>query len=106
MADSDEPSGDAGALRAGYERLRSAVLSGAAGGWRLGHSVLAARGMTAWMSSFGELAPLASCGTGAASPTPLSWSARFPSRADRTVSPTDAEQVVAVLAQMVLPLAA
>jgi hypothetical protein len=51
-------------------------------------------------------ASLASCGTGAASPAPLSSSARFPSRADRTVSPTDAEQVVAVLAQMVLPLAA
>ena len=48
---------DAGALSAGYERLRSAVLSGGAGGWRLGHGVLATRGTAAWMAAVGELAP-------------------------------------------------
>ena len=43
-------------LPRGYERLRAAVLAGGAGGWRLGHGVLCARGMTAWMSAFGGLA--------------------------------------------------
>jgi hypothetical protein len=38
---------------------RRAVLSGA-GGWRLGHGVLSARGMTAWISTVGELVPPAS----------------------------------------------
>jgi hypothetical protein len=42
---------------AGYERLRSAVLSGSAGGWRLGHGVLSARGMVAWMRTIGAAAP-------------------------------------------------
>ena len=80
-------------LTAGYERLRAAVLSGGAGGWRLGHGVLSARGMVAWMSTVGEAAPPASAGTAdPALVTPL--------------PPADADQVVAVLAQMVLPLAA
>ena len=65
MADSDEPRGDAGALSEAYERLREAVLSSGAGGWRLGHGVLSARGMTAWMSAVGELAPPAGTGAGA-----------------------------------------
>ncbi len=80
-----------GALAAGYERLRSAVLSGSAGGWRLGHGVLSTRGMVAWMSTIGEAAPAAST-AGPAPVTPL--------------PAADADQVVAVLAQMVLPLAA
>jgi hypothetical protein len=87
--------GDAGALTAGYERLRTAVLSSSASGWRLGHGVLCARGMVGWMSAFSEAAPPASAGTCAAEPatvTPLPTAA--------------ADQVVQVLAQMVLPLAA
>jgi hypothetical protein len=89
------PCGDPGALTACYERLRAAVLSGSAGGWRLGHGVLSARGMVAWMSTVGEAAPPASAAAGTADPAPA---APLPS--------ADADQVVAVLAQMVLPLAA
>ena len=82
-------------LTAGYERLRAAVLSGGAGGWRLGHGVLCARGMVAWMSTVGDAAPPASAGPGIADPAPVT-----------PLPPADADQVVAVLAQMVLPLAA
>jgi hypothetical protein len=86
---------DAGALRAGYERLRAAVLSGSASGWRLGHGVLSARGMVGWMSAAGSLAPPAPAGTPNAKPAPVT-----------PLPAHDADQVVAVLAQMVLPLAA
>jgi hypothetical protein len=106
VADFDEPRGDAGVLRSGYERLREAVLSGAAGGWRLGHGVLAARGVTAWMSAVGELAPPASGGTAAAGPAPTCSSESRQAPAGRSASLPDADQVVQVLAQMVLPLAA
>jgi hypothetical protein len=82
---------DASALTGGYERLRSAVLSGDAGGWRLGHGVLCARGMVAWMRTIGEAAPAAR----PADPAPVT-----------PLPAADADQVVAVLAQMVLPLAA
>ena len=96
MADgADHDPRNASALKAGYERLRAAVLSGGAGGWRLGHGVLCARGMVAWMRTVGETVPPASAGTRTADPalvTPL--------------PAADADQVVAVLAQMVLPLAA
>ena len=92
MAESaDHDRRDAGALTDGYERLRSVVLSGATGGWRLGHGVLCARGTVAWMRTVGEAAPAARTADPAAV-TPL--------------PAADAEQVVAVLAQMVLPLAA
>jgi hypothetical protein len=105
VADRDKPrsGGDAGALSEAYERLRAAVLSGGAGGWRLGHGVLCARGMTVWMSAVGDLAPPAS-GAGVAS--------RFASAGceasgvETTVSLPGVDQVVAVLTQMVLPLAA
>ena len=80
--------GDTGALREGYEWLRAAVLAGSASGWRLGHGVLSARGMVAWMRTIGEAAPAAR--PAAVTPRPAA----------------DADQVVAVLAQMVLPLAA
>ena len=109
MADSDKPrpGGDAGALSEAYERLREAVLSGGAGGWRLGHGVLSARGMTAWMSAVGELAPPASGGTGAADvASRFSSAGREPASAETTVSLPGVDQVVAVLTQMVLPLAA
>ena len=106
MADSDEPRRDAGALSEAYERLRDAVLSGGAGGWRLGHGVLSARGMTAWMNAVGELAPPAS---GATAPRVASRCASAgcePPSAEKTVSLPGVDQVVAVLTQMVLPLAA
>ena len=109
MADSDKPrpGGDDGALSEAYEQLREAVLSGGAGGWRLGHAVLSARGMTAWMSAVGELAPPASGATGAAEVASRFASAGCaPPSAETTVSLPGVDQVVAVLTQMVLPLAA
>ena len=93
--DADHTLEDDGALAAGYERLRAAVLSGGAGGWRLGHGVLSVRGMVAWMSTVGEAAPAASAAPGTPTPTPV-----------MPLPAADADQVVAVLAQMVLPLAA
>jgi hypothetical protein len=105
VADGGESWGDAGALSAGYERLRAAVLSGAAGGWRLGHGVLCAGGMAGWMSALGELAPPAPGATGAAGPPSSSDGREAPS--GRPVSELPgADQVVAVLAQMTLALAA
>jgi len=109
VADSDKPrpGGDAGAVSEAYERLREAVLSGGAGGWRLGHGVLCARGTAAWMGAVGELTPPASGGTGA-----VDVASRFSSAgcegssAEKTVSLPVVDQVVAVLTQMVLPLAA
>jgi len=96
--------GDTGALREGYEWLRAAVLAGSASGWRLGHGVLSARGMTGWMRAFGELAPPAPGGPTAAV-TPLFTPESPKSPAGRPVSLPQAE-VVAVLAQMTLAIAA
>jgi hypothetical protein len=106
VADDGECSGDAGALRDDYERLRAAVLSGAAGGWRLGHGVLCARGMVGWISAVGALAGPGAVGAGAARPTPPSSANSREAPSDRTVPLPGADQVVQVLAQMVLPLAA
>lgn len=106
MADSDQPrpGEDAGALSEAYERLREAVVSGGAGGWRLGHGVLSTRGTAAWMTAVGELAPPASGAAGVASR--YSSAGDEPARAEKTVSLPGVDQVVAVLTQMVLPLAA
>jgi hypothetical protein len=89
------------ALSDGYERLRRAVLAGGAGGWRLGHGVLCARGMCAWIDAFGATAP----------PVDGEPSRTLPLRfaePDRRGTPGDrqADQVVAVLAQMTLAIAA
>jgi hypothetical protein len=92
-----------------YEQLRDAVLSSSPGGWRLGHGVLCARGMTAWMTAVGELAPARPAGraSGAAGVASMFASATYePASAARTGVLPDADQVVAVLTQMVLPLAA
>ena len=107
MADSDNPrpGGDAGALSEAYERLREAVLSSGAGGWRLGHGVLCARGMTAWMSAVGGLAPPRASGAADVA-SRLASAGREAPRAETTVSLPGVDQVVAVLTQMVLPLAA
>ena len=97
---------DAEALRAGYERLRAAVLAGEAGGWRLGHGVLSVRGTVGWISAFGDLAPPAP-GTGPAGPAALaSLSESCSAPTGRPVSLPGADQVVAVLAQMTLAVAA
>jgi len=94
---------DADDLRAGYERLRAAVLSGDAGGWRLGHGVLSARGIVGWISAFGDLAAPAPA-TGPVALASSSGSCSAPS--GRPLSLPDADQVVAVLAQMTLAIAA
>ena len=108
MADSENPrpGADAGALSEAYEQLRDAVLSSGAGGWRLGHGVLCARGMTAWMTAVGELAPPASATSPAGVASRFASAGYEPASAARTVSLPGVDQVVAVLTQMVLPLAA
>lgn len=108
MADGDNcgPRRDAGALGEAYERLRDAVLSGGSGGWRLGHGVLSGRGTTAWMTAVSELAPPASVTGADGVASRLSSAGEEPTRAETTVSLPVVEQVVAVLTQMVLPLAA
>jgi hypothetical protein len=106
VADSDEPSADPGALSDAYERLRAAVLAGAAGGWRLGHGVLSARGTVAWISAVGELAPPVGGTTGAAPGSEAPGSAGRGRPASPAVALPHADQVVQVLTQMVLPLAA
>jgi hypothetical protein len=69
--------------------------------------VLSARGMTGWMSAVAELAPPASDAAGAADvASRLSAAGREPPSAEKTVSLPGVDQVVAVLTQMVLPLAA
>jgi hypothetical protein len=103
-SDSGAREADPAALRAGYERLRAAVLSGRPEGFRLGHGVLLTRGMLAWIGAFGSLAP----------PTP---GAQAPERGGAgggvsgldsdaptggAVSLPGADQLVAVLAQMTL----
>jgi len=59
--------------------------------------------MTAWMSAVGELAPSASRAAVASSVSPAG---REPLSAETTASLPRIDQVVAVLTQMVLPLAA
>jgi hypothetical protein len=95
-------------LRAGYERLRAAVLSSGPDAWRLGHGVLAARGMVGWMAAFGALGPAAAAdharersGAGSAGPPSSSCAPGA-----EVVALPGAEEVVAVLAQMTLALAA
>jgi hypothetical protein len=101
-----ERRGDPAALRAGYERLRAAVLSGRPDGFRLGHGVLAARGMVAWMATLAALeTPAARPGT-PARPAGSPPAASPPPPADGLVSLPGADQVVAVLAQMALAHAA
>jgi hypothetical protein len=63
--------------------------------------------MTAWISAIGELAPPASRATGTTGVASRFSSAGYePASAETTVSLPGVDQVVAVLTQMVLPLAA
>jgi hypothetical protein len=98
VADENASAGpDPGPLRDGYEQLRERVLAGRADGWRLGHAVLARRGMAAWIAAQAALAspPTSPAGapagpTAAASPGPAG----------------DCGQIVAVLSEMALAHAA
>ncbi len=100
-AGSERQADDAG-LRAGYERLREAVLSGRPDGFRLGHGVLAAHGMIAWMDAFGALGPGEVPELLTAGQCPPATS----SRSYTAGSLPSADQVVAVLSQMALAHAA
>ena len=101
--DSGEGKADPAVLRAGYERLRAAVLSARPEGFRLGHGVLLTRGMLAWMGAVGSLAAStpgdeAREGGAAAGGAPLADERS----ADEVVPLPGADQLVAVLAQMTL----
>ena len=88
----------------GCERrsCRPALVAGGSG-----TGVLSARGMTAWMTAVGELAPPASRATGTVDvASRLSSAGREAPGGGKTVSLPGVDQVVAVLTQMVLPLAA
>lgn len=96
-----------GALVAGYEALRVAVLGGEPEGWRHGHGVLARAGMAGWMATWAALAPEPAAGTAApipthpSTPTP-SAPAPHPATTPALSSLRNAGEVVAVLAQMAL----
>lgn len=96
---------DRGALGAGYEALREAVLAGRPEGWRHGLGVLVSRGMAAWITTWSTLAP-AGAGTTAdlsdppiPSPSPPIPEPRIPGALSFL---PQAGQVVAVLTQMAL----
>jgi len=78
-----------------YERLRAAVLSGAPDGFRLGHGVLATRGVVAWIGAVSSLR----------APTPGASERSHPSTGEVVALP-NAHKLVAVLAQMTLAHAA
>jgi hypothetical protein len=100
-----EHAGDSVALVAGYEQLRERVLCGEPDGWRLGHGVLATRGMAAWMGAWRALAP---------APAPErsalftgSGSCPAPGRASVAIcSLPRASEIVGVLSEMTLAHAA
>jgi hypothetical protein len=83
-------------LDGSYERMRAAVLSGAPDGFRLGHGVLATRGVVAWMQTVTAVSP------------PAAQAARersHPLAGEVTALP-NAQQLVGMLAQMTLAIAA
>ncbi|MGO9973096.1 MAG: hypothetical protein ACLP01_09860 [Solirubrobacteraceae bacterium] len=82
-------------IDASYERLRAAVLGGQPDGFRLGHGVLATRGVLAWIAALSALA----------APAP-SASERSRPPAGEVLALPNAEKFVAVLAQMTLAHAA
>jgi hypothetical protein len=80
---------------ASYERLRAAVLGGRPDGFRLGHGVLATRGVVAWITALGSLTALVP-----------SASERSHPLAGEVIALPNAQKLVAVLAQMTLAHAA
>jgi hypothetical protein len=84
-------------LDGSYERLRAAVLGAAPDGFRLGHGVLATRGVVAWMQTVTAVSsPAAQAAGGERSRPP----------AGEVVALPNAQQLVGVLAQMTLAIAA
>jgi hypothetical protein len=94
VADAGERN-EVAALQAGYERLRAAVLGGRPDGFRLGHGVLATRGLVAWMETARSVASLLPSASERSNPA-----------AGEVVSLPGADQLVAVMAQMALAHAA
>lgn len=87
----------------GYEALRDAVLGSHPCGWRLGHGVLAGRGMAAWMAAWPALPAASEAGTTA----PDLSAHRSPSLSANATpaalsSLPGANEIVTVLAQMAL----
>jgi hypothetical protein len=82
-------------LDASYERLRAAVLGGQPDGFRLGHGVLATRGVVAWIAAVSSLA----------APPPAASERSHPP-AGEVVALPNTHKLVAVLAQMTLAHAA
>lgn len=76
----------------GYERLREQVLTGRPDGWRLGRSLLAGRGVAAWMAACAAFTPARHAGGPAARSAGAG-----PVAGARPCS----DQLVAVLAEMV-----
>lgn len=97
---------DPASLTAAYEQLRARVLGGRPDRWRLGHGVLAGKGMVAWISAWTAFAPSPAAGTSAPDPSPapttpsLPTTSTYPSAALSSLP--HAGQLVAVLTQMVL----
>lgn len=83
------------ALEADYERLRAAVLGGRPDGFRLGHGVLATRGLVAWMQTVRTVGL----------PAPAASENSHPP-AGEVLSLPGADELVAVMAQMALAHAA
>jgi hypothetical protein len=95
---------DPGALRAGYEALREAVVCGRPEGWRLGHGVLVSKGMASWMGTWPALVSAKVAGRAAPEPSdpsapPVPSTSPFPTALS---SLRNAGEVVAVIAQMAL----
>lgn len=86
----------------GYEALRDAVLGAQPCGWRLGHGVLAGRGMAAWMAAWAAGSAAPEPGTTADPSAPLTQSPSPYRNTEALSSLPGAAQIVTVLAQMAL----
>jgi len=97
-------------LAASYEQLRERVLAGRPDGWRLGHSVLAGKGMVAWIGAWTTLAAPPAAGTYAPDSSTAPKNPSLPTTTSTPSTQTSAGlsclpyagQLVAVLAQMAL----
>ena len=82
-------------IDASYERLRAGVRCGEPDGFRLGHGVLATRGVVAWIAALSSLP----------APAPGASERSHPPAGELVALP-NAQQLVGVLAQMTLAHAA
>ena len=80
---------------AGYERLRERVLAGRPDGWRLGHGVLAGKGVAGWIAACTALSAAPAVTVSAARPANVAV-------VQTGAGHGGADQLVAVLAEMAL----